>query len=178
MTRQLLLVAILGLLTRPLPATERFISAAGLEDSAPAPELNPAAEPVARAKDLEVNLRTSFEEALEGEELPLEDSGPADGHERDFHSVCDCDCTIPPLGNWCDCVGPCCTTDCWVDYPCQCSKGNCYLTEDGQWVSDDAFCDVLGPPLYRSNSALRFGWWGTSTDGSLTKVGEYQDLKP
>ena len=178
MTRQLLLVAIIGLLTTPLPANERFIPAAGLEDSAPAPLLNPAAEPVARAKDLEVNLRTNFEEDLKREELPLKDPSPAHGNEREFHSVCDCDCSIPPLGNWCDCCGPCSTTDCWVDYPCQCSHGNCYLTQDGKWVSDDAFCDVSGTTLHRSSTALRFGWWGTASSGSPVKVGEFQDLKP
>ena len=77
MTRQLLVVAIIGLLTTPLPAAERFIPAAGQEDSAPAPALPPAAEPVARAKDLEVNLRTNFEQALKDEELPAGDSSLA-----------------------------------------------------------------------------------------------------
>ncbi len=178
MTRQVLLVAILGLLTTPLWAKERFIPAPGREDSAPAPAMQPATEPVARAEDLDVHLAMSFEDALNGEELPVGGPIPADNGKRDFHSVCDCNCSIPSLDNWCDCCGPCCTTDCWVDYPCQCSHGNCYLTEDGSWVSNDACCDVSGVRLVQSNSALRFGWWGTASSGSPVKVGEFQDLKP
>jgi len=178
MTRQLLFVAIFGLLTTPLSATERFVSAPGREDSALAPAPLPSTEPVASAKDLDVTLAMSFEDALNGEELPVGGPTPADSGQRDFHPVCDCHCCIPSLDNWCDCCGPCCTTECWVDYPCQCSHGNCYLAEDGNWVSDDAYCDVSGTTLLRSDSAVRFGWWGTASSGSPVKVGEFQDLKP
>ncbi len=36
---------------------------------------------------------------------------------------------------------------------------------------------VRGQSPYRGDVMARFGWWGTSTDGDLTKVGEYQDLE-
>ncbi len=97
--------------------------------------------------------------------------------ERSFHSVCGCGCSIPSLDNWCDCCAPCCTTNCWVDNPCQCSHGNCYLLDDCRWVSDDAFCDVSRTPIYRSDSAAQFGWWGVSANGSPVKTGEFQDLE-
>ena len=45
-------------------------------------------------------------------------------------------------------------------------------------MSDDAFCDVSGTNVCQSESAALFGWWGTSTDGSPTKIGEYQSLEP
>lgn len=35
-----------------------------------------------------------------------------------------------------------------------------------------------GEPVFYSSSAARFGWWGTSNQGSPTKTGEYQDLRP
>lgn len=178
MTRHCLLVAIIGLLTTPLPAQESLVQFADQADAAPSPVLVPTTKSVDLAEALTVSYETSFEEALNGKAMPLEDANPTGANERGFHSVCDCGCSIPSLDNWCDCCAPSCTTDCWVDHPCQCSHGNCYLLEDGRWVSDDAFCDVSRTPLYRSDSAARFGWWGVSTDGSPTKIGEYQDLKP
>jgi hypothetical protein len=44
-------------------------------------------------------------------------------------------------------------------------------------VSDDACCDVSGAPAFRSESAVRLGWWGVDASGSPVKVGEYQDLE-
>lgn len=178
MTRQLLLVAMIGLVTTPLSAKDPILWFADHEDSTPVLELNPSAERADRAKDKEVAFETSFAESLIGEPFPLGNSIPTSSNKRDFRSVCQCDHRIPPLFHGCDCDKPCCTTDCWFDYPCRCSHGNCYLTVDGSWVSNDAFCDVCGPPVYRSNSAARFGWWGTSTKGSPTKIGEFQDLRP
>lgn len=35
-----------------------------------------------------------------------------------------------------------------------------------------------GSAQRRRDAVARFGWWGTDTDGDLTKVGEYQDLDP
>ena len=173
MTRQLLYLAIIALLTTPLQAKELLVQFADQEDFAPATELDPSTEQTDRAEDLFI----SFEDALKGEALPLGDPIPNSRNECDFHSVCDCGCHIPSLDDWCDCSGPCCTTNCWVDYPCQCSHGNCYLTENGRWVSDDGCCDVSGTPIYRSDTAARFGWWGVGTEGSPTKIGEYQDLE-
>ena len=179
MTRQILLVAVFGLLTAPLSAQERFIPAPIQEDSEPGPALIAAPELVARAEHLEVNLQTNFEETLNKEELPDPNTSLTDGEGRAFHPVCDCGCCIPSLDNWCSsCVGPCCTTDCWCENPCECSHGTCHLTEDGQWVSDDACCDVSGIRLVHSDSALRFGWWGTASSGSPVKTGEFQDLQP
>ena len=31
--------------------------------------------------------------------------------------------------------------------------------------------------VFGDNAVVRFGWWGVSTDGDKTKIGEYQDLK-
>lgn len=180
MTSRLLLAAILGLLTSPLSAADRFISAPGNDASSNASVEPASSDTTTSAHDLDVTLRTSFEEAVNGEELPLAETPAAAGagKEREFHSICDCDCTIPPLGNWFDCCGPGCTTECYGDYPCHCSQGKSYLTEDGCWVSNDGYCDVSGYSPLRSDAALRFGWWGTASSGSPNKVGEFQDLKP
>jgi hypothetical protein len=100
-----------------------------------------------------------------------------DQQERPFRPVCGCDCDVPCLDKWCawDVIR---CDDCWcVDTPCECAQGNCRLTEDGCWVCNDARCDVWGPPVYCSNGAARFGYWAIGNDGSLQKVGEYQDLE-
>jgi hypothetical protein len=181
----------IGLLTTPLPAQESSLLLIDQPDQA-APVIDPSTNRVDLADALRPFAETSRDDALKGETslyldqadyaaapetLPLGDSEPSGAKGRGFHSVCECDCTIPPLDNWCDCCPPDCTTSCWGDHPCQCSHGNCYLLEDCRWVSNDAFCDVSRTRPYRSDAALRFGWWGVSTDGSPTKVGEYQDLK-
>jgi hypothetical protein len=187
MTRPFLFVALLALLTTPLWANEQMVRFADQQEPESAPMLQPFPEGAAHAEDLEVAVETSFEqtlnetsfqEALNGEASPSTDSKPTSDNHRDFHPVCDCNCSIPSLDRWCDWDVQCCTTNRWVDHPCQCSQGNCYLTEDGGWVANDAYCDVGGPPGLRSDSALRFGWWGTSNDGSPTKTGEFQDLQP
>jgi hypothetical protein len=51
------------------------------------------------------------------------------------------------------------------------------MTEDGQWCSNDCYCDVWGPPVYQSDAAVRFGWWAIGNDGSQQKTGEFQDLQ-
>src|SRR5262245_12826719 len=90
----------------------------------------------------------------------LQDEPPTVHAEVEFHPLCDCCCTIPPLDTYCYCDEPCCTTDEWFCHPCQGPHGNCYLGEDGQWVSNDCFCDVWGDPPAETTSAFRFGWWG------------------
>lgn len=95
---------------------------------------------------------------------------------REFRRVCDCDCAIPSLVDWCDCETPSHTTECWTPHGCDCAEGNCYLSDDGSWYCNDKHCDVSGERLNPATGAVRFGWWGTSNDGSPTKTGEYQDL--
>jgi hypothetical protein len=115
------------------------------------------------------------EPAPEGEVETAERSEADNELVRSYRSPCDCDCTIPSLDHWCvydvtHCGGYC------TDHPCDCAHGTCRLTESGQWVCNDGCCDVWGAPVYGSNSAVRFGWWGVSSDGSEVKTGEFQDL--
>ena len=67
-------------------------------------------------------------------------------------------------------------TNTWAPHPCQGSHGNYYQSADGSWLGNDKYCDVSGVFNDPYDAAVRFGWWGTNNDGSLTKVGEYQDL--
>jgi hypothetical protein len=106
----------------------------------------------------------------------LEDEPPAVSPASEFAPVCDCCCTIPPLDTYCYCDEPFCTTDEWLCHPCQGPQGNCYLGEDGQWVSNDYFGDVGGDPQIETTSAFRFGWWGVDASGSPTQIGQFQDL--
>jgi hypothetical protein len=102
-----------------------------------------------------------------GDELELQ--------TRPFHPVCDCGC-VPCLDHWCACDAPCGVIENPCQHDCEWAHGNCYLTEDGGWVCNDACCDVWGPPAYHSDGAVRFGWWAVGTDGSENKTGEFQDL--
>ncbi len=101
---------------------------------------------------------------------------PKDCQQRPYRPVSGCDCHVPCLDRWCvwdvaSCNGyPCDKT------PCDCSHGNCRLTDDGQWLCNDGCCDVWGSPVYQSDAAVRFGWWAVSSSGSPTKTGEFQDL--
>lgn len=167
-------LAIVAALAAPLSANEPLVSY--FDQNEVAPTLVPeSSDEVADGID---DSSESLEDALDGEELPPGSSVSDWSIPGDFHDVCGCNCSIPSLDKWCNCCGPDCTTHRWVNHPCQCSHGNCYLLESGRWVSDDAFCDVSGETIYRSDTAARFGWWGTSTDGSPTKIGEYQSLEP
>ncbi|MBI1900708.1 MAG: hypothetical protein HYS13_06315 [Planctomycetia bacterium] len=126
------------------------------------------------------DVRLAGGEWLSEEDAPfqLADDPTKGDCPADFHPVCDCDCRIPCLDCWCDGCPPCCTTECYGDHGCECALGNCYQTgECGQWVANDAWCDVWGEPIYVSESAVRFGWWGVSTQGPPTRIGEFQDLK-
>ncbi len=96
--------------------------------------------------------------------------------ERPFRPVCGCNCKVPSLDKWCTWDVISCNS-CWcTEPPCECAHGVCRLTEDGQWMCNDACCDVWGPPVYQANGALRFGYWAIGNSGSLQKTGEYQDL--
>jgi hypothetical protein len=108
-------------------------------------------------------------------QLPDEPSGAA--RRQEFRPVCDSDCLISSLDTWCDCEMPACTTDQWFCNPCECSHGNCYLTEDGCWVSNDSFCDVGDDSVIWTDTAARFGWWAVGTSGSPTQIGQFQDLR-
>lgn len=202
MKRLFLLAAILALLTTRLSAREVlsepsiWITDDENDEPVPMSSHDDGTKDAAGSLRLSLEADVTSQESSIVEELPPGDTfetlPPGDAVEtmplgdiyadevvaRGFHSVCDCCCHIPSIGCWCDCCPPCCTTDCWVEYPCQCSQGNCYLTEDGNWVSNDAFCDVSGTDIYGYSSAVRFGWWAVDFEGSPTKVGEYQDLSP
>lgn len=177
MLRYFLLVATLALLTEQLAAREPLVRMEDYGDITPSSvwiadvEIPDPAEVVSPGFKLGADLEDVSDDGQS------QSDGPADSdNARGFHSVCYCRCGIQPLDRWCDYCGPTCTTDCWCQHPCQCSHGNCYLTDTGRWVSNDAWCDVRGNRPYQADSAVRFGWWGVSTDGSPNKVGEYQDL--
>lgn len=179
MTRYLLTAAACALLTSPVVAQEPPLRYEDYDDSAPAAELDfgvTTAEAVGESWG-NIVLSVNLEDDPNAEVLPEGISVP-ESITRGFHPACNCVCSIPPLDCWCNSCTPCCTTNCWVDHPCHCSQGNCYRTENGCWVSNDARCDIWGGPALRSTSAFRFGWWATSNDGSQVKTGEYQDLSP
>lgn len=95
-----------------------------------------------------------------------------------FYPICDCNggCEVPGMDYWCDGCPSCCSTDMWCDHCCQDSAGTNRLLDDGTWMSDMGCCDVhgCGTPYY--DSSVRFGWWSVGTAGSVTRIGEYQDL--
>ena len=66
----------------------------------------------------------------------------------------------------------------WSDYEWSCHLQPGENGSGSRWICDGPYWDVEGLPLHPTNTAVGFGWWGTSTDGALTKVGEYQDLSP
>lgn len=84
------------------------------------------------------------------------------------------------------CCGPCrhdCFTQCWEGNPCggrewNCRQQPCDKCGRPHWVCDGHYCDVYGCDGPANESALRMGWWGVSTDGSPTQVGEFQSLRP
>lgn len=180
MTRHILLATLLALLSTQALAEEpriQFANDGGYALNL-APTSNTAKVGGPDALRVGYDLNLDFQEAADNEAPPPEVSPATDGASQCFQPVCDCGgCSIPMLDVWCVCDTPCCTTDCWAENPCQCSQGNCYLAEDGTWVSNDAFCDIWDDTPPWSNSALRFGWWGVDADGSPVKTGEYQDLK-
>jgi hypothetical protein len=100
----------------------------------------------------------------------------SDSRQRPFHPVCDCGGGLPCLDHWCVCDVAYCNGPICDHHPCECSYGVTRMTENGEWVSNDARCDVWGPPVYASNAAARFGWWAVGSDGSQQKTGEFQDL--
>ena len=188
MKRYLLLVAIAGCVATPLAAEEsnRFTDE---DDAALGSMLSSDLELISQPLLLNGDGGTETEPVRYGAFAPDDGTNASDNtgdgeaenlekkneKERPFRPVCDCGCHTPCLDHWCVCDVTCCGTPC-ASHPCQGSHGNCYLTEDGNWVCDDACCDVWGPPVYRSNAAVRFGWWAVGTDGSENKTGEFQDL--
>lgn len=96
--------------------------------------------------------------------------------DRPFRQIGDCGCHVPCLDHWCTWDVVRCDS-CWcIDTPCECAQGKSLLTDEGRWVSNDASCDVWGPPVYCANGALRFGYWAIGNSGSQQKTGEWQDL--
>lgn len=179
MTRHFLTIATLALLAMRSSAQEPPVRLSDYEDSIQLLSPTPAdmkKDDTSNAFWSGIDLIVDLEGALGDEELPPGSPTDFDYNSRGFHPVCDCRCGIPSLDCWFDCCKPCCTTGRWCDHPCHCSQGNCYLTDNGTWVSNDACCDVWGMPVYQSDSAARFGWWGTTWNGSPVKIGEYQSL--
>jgi hypothetical protein len=175
--RRLLLVAIFLAAAAPVPAQVLELPRiSGPRAPAVSEPLDLLADPspgaTAPAATTPVSTAATYETLLGPEQQSPAPMLP------EFRPVWDCGCQIECLDVWCDCSEPCCTTDTWCPHPCDCSKGNCYLTPDGCWVANDAMCDIWGLPEDQYNTAFRFGGWGTTTDGSLNKIGEYQDLNP
>jgi hypothetical protein len=145
------------------------------------PDIEFATSSTSEEKDGIKSVETAAYSAINQEEMPSPErvesnaAAPAlDG--RPLHPVCDCSCRIGSLDCWCAYDVHCGTSAGCGGHPCEDAVGGCYLMEDGHWVSNDACCDVWGGPIYGPNTAVRFGWWGVSSDGSETKTGEFQDL--
>ncbi|MAT68320.1 MAG: hypothetical protein CMJ58_02235 [Planctomycetaceae bacterium] len=180
MRRYILLLAFLLAPVDPALASDSILSIEDYLGSAPTLPWEADSSHGELAGDSPETLSAATELALASLNVAAEPD-PADGDDypmRGFHSVCYCRCKVPMLDRWPEDCQPDCTTSRWRQHPCGTSHGNCYLTDAGTWVSNDSCCDVWGTPVYRSDSAVRFGWWGMSTDGSPTKVGEYQSLRP
>ena len=186
MTRRVVLVAILwGLASRPLLGDDVPSWLTVSQDAARWPLLNSAfdyppdtafADATAGwAQQAAYQESASMPAALD--ETPFAGEALcADGYEQGLRPVYDCGCEVC-LDKWCGCTLFCGSVSEGGSHPCQGLQGNCYLTEDGQWLSNDVPCDIWGPPVYGPNAALRLGSWGIATDGSQVKTGEYQHLE-
>jgi hypothetical protein len=175
MSRKLLFSVLLLAASVPLAAQER-----GDQAASSAPDLASLIAPVKTTPITEnvapmvpaMELRSAYSDVSyqfaggEGSSKP----------PSDFRSICDCGCTIECLDRWCICEDVCCTTNEWCNHGCDCAQGNCYLTPNG-WVTNDGQCDVWGYDEDYYSTAFRMGAWGLDTQGSLNKIGEYQQLR-
>lgn len=149
----------------------------------------PASAAAGDPQPIDINARTlelfpADEAEAPGEETPAGDA-PATpdavfnqppSAQQGFHRVFDFPWRVPylgPRGGRETALG---TTNTWSPHPCQASHGNYYQAADGSWLGNDKYCDVSGVLNDPYDTAVRFGWWGINNDGSLTKIGEYQDL--
>lgn len=152
-------------------------------DPPPAPGAESAAEPpiseAAAGEQPPADEAAPGDESAEPEQTPLSPdavfSAPS-AAQSDFHRVYDCTWRTPYLGPRGRDGSPPGTTNAWVQHPCQQAHGNYYRSADGTWWGNDRLCDVSGAFTDPYDSAFRFGWWGINNDGSLQKIGEYQDL--
>jgi hypothetical protein len=110
-------------------------------------------------------------------EIPRGDALARGIDGRPLRPVCDCNCRIDSLDSWCVCDVYCGTSEGRSGHPCESAVGNCYLMENGEWMANDECCDIWGPPVEGPNSAVRFGYWAVSSEGSENKTGEFQDLR-
>lgn len=186
MTRHTLFAALVGIATLPaIAAGESELASVAGDISIPTsfvPDIQFASSAAASESSDPAKGESAVSSAFSLEAPSAENeahgSGVASlGENRPLHPVCDCNCRVRPLDQWSVCDLHCGTTSGPDSHGCECAMGNCYLTEDGRWVSNDAMCDVWGSPVYGPNTAVRFGWWGVGTDGSLNKTGEFQDLR-
>ena len=175
MTRQSILVAILIAWSAPVAADDYWSDAQRRDEPAAAHAV--VSDEVLADPPVGARTGVAGSGGQPGYDVyyTLQDDAKAAG-PQDFREVCDCGCVIPSLADWCHCDQPCCTTDEWCMHPCEGSHGNCYLTPEGNWVSNDWDCDVWGDPPPAYHAALRLGGWGVATDGSQQQIGEYQDL--
>ena len=149
MTRHLLLVAILGLLTTPLPAAERFIPArrprrlragAGVDSSHRTGAIVP--------RTWRSTSRTNFEEALNDEALPSEDvdSLPT-ATSAAFTPVCDCGCQHPvPGSTGATAVGLAAPPIVGSIILASARTATAISREDGHWVSERRLLRRVGNP--------------------------------
>jgi hypothetical protein len=126
----------------------------------------------------------------EAAETPQPDAGSAEtpatpdavfntgtGSAQNFHRIYECGWTVPYLGPPRAPEPSVGATNTWLPNPCAGAHGNYYQAGDGTWLGNDRYCDVSGAFRDPYDTALRFGWWGVSNDGSLSKIGMYQDLE-
>ena len=182
-----LFVALVGVVPLWTHAEEQIALPAPPETELAAPGMFPPHRPLAPsigANETQESISAAnsiysafdLEKALEGDGAE-NDSLVAAANGRPLHPVCDCDCRIPSLDNWCVCDVHCGTSEGSAGHACESAVGNCYLMDDGTWMANDERCDVWGPPVSEFDTAVRFGWWGVGSDGSENKTGEFQDLE-
>jgi hypothetical protein len=186
MIRHFLVAALLGipsLIARAEVHTVQPVLGTPSNPTTFASDIQSATIAAAIEKDDDNNVDYTVHSAFNLEDLPAAESADSaaaasavDGPP--LHAVCDCGCRTGSLDCWCAYDVHCCTSAGCSGHPCESAVGNCYLMDDGTWRANDARCDVWGPPVYAPSTAVRFGWWAVSTDGSEIKTGEFQDLDP
>lgn len=176
MTRPYLLLAIVLLSSMSLAAEEWAPQPVTVDDPHLASFLDESDEAKPPKVPAEEGAEGSSEEKPESESAAATLGGKAQS-ACDYYPICNCGCRIGCMDRWCVCDSTCCTTDEYCMHPCGCSDGDCRLMPDGTWMSNMGWCDVGGPPPMTAQSAVRFGWWGVTSNGSPTRIGEYQSLQ-
>lgn len=172
-----------------------FASITDWQEETPAPPVVRMVNSTPASQTTLSNAATDLDDDLSdlGADLSLvslsDDESTAASDDQVIESCPDCeqDCLEYVCGNLCgpdicrfDRCADCeenCVTDQYCQHCCMGITGECRQVDDcGGWVCDGCGCDVQGRPTFGPGIVARFGWWGTSNDGSPVKTGEWQDL--